>query len=81
MIPTYRGKRGHPVIFPSTIYAELLALPENAPENASKNIGARAVVRAHSADVVEVPVNEEGVIINLNDPETLRRFSDRAQLE
>lgn len=71
VIPTYRGKRGHPVIFPSALYAELLAAPEN--------IGARAVVRAHAAEVVEVPVNEEGVIINLNDPETLRRFSAQSQ--
>ena len=77
VIPTYRGKRGHPVMFPSMLYAELLGVREDAPEN----IGARAVVRAHAADVVEIPVNEEGVIINLNDPETHRRFSDRAQLE
>lgn len=75
VIPTYRGRRGHPVIFPSTLYAELLGVREDAPEN----IGARAVVRAHAADVVEVPVNEEGVIVNLNDPEALRRFSDRPQ--
>lgn len=75
VIPTYRGKRGHPVIFPSALYAELLAVRQDAPEN----IGARAVVRAHAADVVEVPVNEEGVIINLNDPETFRRFSSQSQ--
>lgn len=74
-IPTYRGKRGHPVIFPSALYAELLGVNEDAPEN----IGARSVVRAHAADVVEVPVNEEGVIINLNDPEAFRRFSARSQ--
>jgi molybdenum cofactor cytidylyltransferase len=77
VIPTYRGKRGHPVIFPSALYAELLGARENAPEN----IGARAVVRAHAADVVEIPVNEEGVIVNLNDPETFRCFSDQLQLE
>lgn len=75
VIPTYRGKRGHPVIFPSALYAELLGLREDAPEN----IGARAVVRAHAADVVEIPVNEEGVIINLNDPESFRRFSAQSQ--
>jgi len=74
VIPTYRGKRGHPVIFPSALYAELLGVREDTPEN----IGARAVVRAHAADVVEVPVNEEGVVINLNDPETFRRFSDQS---
>ena len=72
VIPTYRSKRGHPVIFPSALYAELLGVREDAPES----IGARAVVRAHAADVVEIPANEEGVVINLNDPETLRRFPD-----
>jgi len=75
VIPTYRGKRGHPVIFPRALYAELLGMRENA----SENIGARAVVRAHATDVDEVPVSEEGVIINLNDPETLRRFSVQSQ--
>lgn len=75
VIPAYRGKRGHPVMFPSALYAELLGVREDAPEN----IGARAVVRAHAADVVEIPVNEEGVIINLNDPESFRRFSAQSQ--
>lgn len=75
VIPTYRGKRGHPVIFPSALYAELLGVREDAPEN----IGARAVVHAHATDVVEVSVDEEGVIINLNDPETLRRFSAQSR--
>lgn len=75
VIPTYRGKRGHPVIFPAALYAELLAVREDTPEN----IGARAVVRAHAADVIEIAVNEEGVVINLNDPETFRRFSAQSQ--
>lgn len=75
VIPTYRGKRGHPVIFPRALYAELLGVREDTPEN----IGARAVVRAHAANVIEIPVNEEGVIVNLNDPETFRRFSVQSQ--
>jgi molybdenum cofactor cytidylyltransferase len=65
VIPTYHEKRGHPVIFRSTLYDELLA--------ARLDLGARAVVWAHSADVLEVPTDEEGVILNLNDPDTLRR--------
>jgi len=65
VLPTYRGRRGHPVIFRATLYDELLA--------ASPEVGARQVVWAHPADVVEVPTNEEGVVLNINDPETLRR--------
>jgi molybdenum cofactor cytidylyltransferase len=64
-LPTFRGKRGHPVIFRSTLYDELLA--------ASPEIGARQVVWAHADDVAEVPVEEEGVILNINDPEALKR--------
>jgi molybdenum cofactor cytidylyltransferase len=65
VLPTFRGRRGHPVIFASTLYDELL---EAQPE-----VGARQVVWAHSADVLEVPTDEEGVVLNLNDPDTLKR--------
>jgi molybdenum cofactor cytidylyltransferase len=65
VLPAYRGRRGHPVIFRAPLYDELLA--------ASPEVGARQVVWAHQADVVEVPTEEEGVILNLNDPETLKR--------
>jgi molybdenum cofactor cytidylyltransferase len=65
VLPAYRGRRGHPVIFRASLYDELLA--------ASPEVGARQVVWAHQADVVEVPTEEEGVILNLNDPETLKR--------
>lgn len=65
IIPTYRGTRGHPVIFPSRLYSELLAAP--------LEVGARAVVWAHAKEIVEVPTDEEGVVLNLNDPDTFRR--------
>ncbi|NDQ58791.1 MAG: nucleotidyltransferase family protein [Acidipila sp.] len=65
VVPKYAGRRGHPMIFSSALYAELLAAPED--------LGARAVVWAHAADVVEVATEEEGVVLNLNDPETLAR--------
>lgn len=65
VVPTYKGRRGHPVIFPARLYGELLAAP--------LDVGARAVVWAHAAEVRDVPTEEEGVVLNLNDPETLRR--------
>jgi molybdenum cofactor cytidylyltransferase len=68
VLPTYRGKRGHPAIFRAALYGELLA--------ASPDVGAREVVWAHRAEVLEVPTDEEGVVLNLNDPETLRRALD-----
>jgi CTP:molybdopterin cytidylyltransferase MocA len=65
VLPTFKGRRGHPAIFSSALYSELLAAPADK--------GARVVVWEHAADVVEVPTDEEGVVLNLNDPEMLKR--------
>ncbi len=65
ILPAYRGRRGHPVIFRAALYEELLA--------ASPEIGARQVVWAHAKDVAEVPTEEEAIVLNLDDPETLHR--------
>ena len=63
VLPTFKSRRGHPVIFSSRLYEELL--------NAPIETGARSVVWAHSAEVLEVPTFEQGVVLNLNDPEAL----------
>ena len=65
VVPTYKLRRGHPAIFSKALFAELLAAP--------LDMGARAVVWAHAADVLEVPTEEEGVVLNLNDPDMLKR--------
>lgn len=65
VLPTYDGRRGHPVIFSAALYDELLRAPLET--------GARAVVWAHPGDIDEVPTTEEGCVLNLNDPETLHR--------
>jgi molybdenum cofactor cytidylyltransferase len=71
VLPVYEGRRGHPVIFPATLYEELLQAPADK--------GARAVVWAHSpADVLELPTNEEGCVLNLNDPATMHRATGRS---
>ncbi len=68
VLPTFRGKRGHPVIFRATLYDELLV--------ASPEVGARQVVWAHADEIEEVPTEEEGVVLNLNDPEALRKAQE-----
>ena len=69
ILPTYNGKRGHPVIFRAEMYDELLA--------ASPEVGARQVVWAHAQDLKEVPTMDEGVVLNLNDPEALRKATSQ----
>jgi molybdenum cofactor cytidylyltransferase len=65
VLPVYEGRRGHPVIFSSALYEELLSAP--------RETGARSVVWAHSAEVQIVQTNEEGCVLNLNDPGTMQR--------
>jgi len=67
VVPTYLGRRGHPVIFSSSLFDELLAAP--------LDVGARSVVWAHRAEVHEFPTSEEGCVLNLNDPEAFSRLS------
>ena len=64
VLPTYHGKRGHPVIFARRFYDALLRAPH---EN-----GARAVVWENPGEVNEIETTEEGILLNLNDPETYR---------
>ncbi len=65
VLPVYEGRRGHPVIFSATLYDELLRAPIET--------GARAVVWAHAGEIEEVRTNEEGCVLNLNDPETMNK--------
>ena len=59
VVPTYQGRRGHPVCFAGHLLPELREINE-------VEMGLRAVVRRHT--VCEVPVDTEAVLRNLNDP-------------
>jgi molybdenum cofactor cytidylyltransferase len=58
-IPTFGGRRGHPVCLSGALLGELRALTEQSQ-------GLRAVVRRHTP--TEVAVDAEAVTWNLNDP-------------
>lgn len=57
-IPTYRGIRGHPIIFAKKYVAELMAV--------KGDIGGRQIISAHPEDVLEVAVASEGVVVDIN---------------
>jgi len=63
-VPIFNGRRGHPVIFSARLFPELLQAPLDQ--------GARAVVRRHA--VCEVPVADEGVLADVDDPDLYRRW-------
>ena len=65
VVPTFNGKRGHPVLFRRMLFEELL--------NDALTEGARTVVHRHLGDTASVPVDDEGVVIDIDDMTTYRR--------
>jgi molybdenum cofactor cytidylyltransferase len=66
VIPTYHGRRGHPVLIARQVFEELLALPCDA--------GADSVVRKYRPATQFVEVEDEGIIMDVDDPETYQRL-------
>jgi molybdenum cofactor cytidylyltransferase len=66
VVPTYHGRRGHPVLIGGQVFDELLALACNA--------GADSVVRRYRPQTRIVEVEDEGVVIDVDDPESYRRL-------
>ncbi len=58
VIPTYRGWRGHPVIFAIRYKEELLRL--------KGDVGGRQMVKEHPDDVLEIPVDSEGINVDID---------------
>ncbi len=69
IVPRYKGRRGHPVIFSSRLFSELLSTPLEE--------GAKAVVHAHRDDTLEIETDYEGVTIDIDTPEEYRQFLGR----
>lgn len=63
IFPTYRGKRGNPVLFGQLYFAELKAL--------EGDVGGRAVVKAHPEAVQEVAVDDPAILEDVDTPEDL----------
>lgn len=60
-VPVFDGRRGHPVVFGRAVFQELLDAPQD--------LGARAVIRAAPARVVEVPVDDPAVLEDIDTPD------------
>ena len=65
VVPRYKGKRGHPVIFSRKLFGELLAAPIDQ--------GAKAVVNAHRGDILEIDTENEGITVDIDTPEMYRQ--------
>lgn len=60
-IPVYKKKRGHPILFSTNIYHELLSIEE-------KTKGLRSIIQKYQKSLIEVPIDNFLVELNLNTP-------------
>jgi molybdenum cofactor cytidylyltransferase len=69
VVPIHCGKRGHPVLFARSLFPELLDAPLEQ--------GAKAVVRAHQSETLEIESAEMGVAIDIDTPKEYEEFVGR----
>ena len=67
--PARAGRHGHPVIFDRRVFHEL--------RHADPTAGAKAVVRAHGVEVLDVEVTDEGAFQDIDTPEDYERATGR----
>jgi len=65
VIPVNGGRRGNPVLFDRSVFQEL--------EGISGDVGAKTVVKENAAKVLEVEVDDEGVLRDIDTPSDLKR--------
>jgi molybdenum cofactor cytidylyltransferase len=62
-VPTWRAKRGNPVLWSSRFFAEMRALEGDT--------GARGLLLAHAEQVCEVEMPDDGVLLDIDTPDAL----------
>jgi molybdenum cofactor cytidylyltransferase len=61
VVPVFEGRRGHPVVFDSRYREEL--------EQLSGDAGARHILERSGEDVREVALDDDGFLVDIDDPE------------
>jgi molybdenum cofactor cytidylyltransferase len=62
-VPTWRAKRGNPVLWSARYFPEMGALEGDA--------GARSLIRTHAEQVCEVEMPDDGVLLDVDTPDAL----------
>lgn len=68
LVPTYMGRRGHPTFFPFHCLVDILEAP--------LEVGARAVLKMRKEEVLEIEVDDPGVLLDIDTPKDLKRIID-----
>lgn len=67
-IPFYRGSRGNPVLLDRSVFAEAMRL--------EGDVGCRAIFANHRDKIVEVDVDDAGILVDIDSREDYERLRD-----
>jgi molybdenum cofactor cytidylyltransferase len=67
VVPLYQGKRGNPVLLDRSVFSEAMAL--------KGDVGCRAIFARHLGGIVNVEVEDIGVLLDIDDPEEYQRLA------
>jgi molybdenum cofactor cytidylyltransferase len=65
-IPEYLGRRGNPVLLDRSVFSEVMALEGDT--------GCRAIFSNHQDGIAKVEVEDEGILIDIDDPDDYDRL-------
>lgn len=68
-VPTFTGKRGNPVLWGAQFFEEIEAV--------AGDVGARHLIGTHGDLVAEVPIDDDGVLVDVDTPEALIAMGSR----
>lgn len=66
VLPTYQGRRGNPILFDESLFGELARL--------EGDVGGRVLLGKYEGAVVSVPVEEPGILEDIDRPEDHQRL-------
>lgn len=75
LIPAYHDRRGHPTLFPVEQLRNYFNLCAAARQRSQ---GLRTLIHENSERVNLIPVNDEGVVLDMDTEEDYRRIRDKA---
>jgi len=70
-VPVINGRRGNPVAWSSRLFPEMLRL--------TGDVGARHLIDAYRDQLVEIPIEDEGVLLDVDTREQLDELERRAR--
>jgi molybdenum cofactor cytidylyltransferase len=66
VIPSFHGTRGNPVLLDRSVFFEVMAL--------EGDVGSRAIFDSHLEEIAKVEVEDEGILLDIDDPDDYDRL-------